>query len=129
MNMLEKIENPVPYQTIKDIVTWIEEDLTRAMPVIKIAEKSGYSPWYLQRLFKKVTGYTLVGYIRARRMTVAAELLRSSTLSISDIYLHVGFDDHSSFCRNFMRHFGVTPSTCRSKPEKISSKVIIPPDL
>jgi hypothetical protein len=36
MNMLEKIENPVPYQTIKDIVTWIEEDLTRAMPVIKL---------------------------------------------------------------------------------------------
>ncbi|MGR7251233.1 hypothetical protein ACU625_16670 [Klebsiella aerogenes] len=54
--MLEKIENPVPYQTIKDIVIWIEEDLTRAMPVIKIAEKSGYSPWYLQRLFKKDNG-------------------------------------------------------------------------
>lgn len=123
MNMLEKIENPVPYQTIKDIVTWIEEDLTRAMPVIKISEKSGYSPWYLQRLFKKVTGYTLVGYIRARRMTVAAELLRSSTLSISEIYLHVGFDDHSSFCRNFMRHFGVTPQLADQNLRKYRLKL------
>ncbi|MGQ7790613.1 helix-turn-helix domain-containing protein [Shigella flexneri] len=32
-----------------------------------MANKAGYTKWYFQRLFKKVTGVTLASYIRARR--------------------------------------------------------------
>lgn len=122
-------KDSVPYMTIRDIVIWIEADLARPMPVITIAEKAGYSPWYLQRLFKQITGHTLVGFIRGRRMTVAAELLESSQCSITDIYTSIGFEEHSSFCRNFMRHFGITPTIFRANPGYYSSKKLLPPEL
>lgn len=122
-------KDSVPYMTIRDLVIWIEADLARPMPVITIAEKAGYSPWYLQRLFKKVTGHTLVGYIRGRRMTVAAELLESSQHSITDIYTYIGFEDHSSFCRSFMRSFGMTPTVFRMNSGCFSHKKTEPPEL
>lgn len=129
MSVSVQCKDSVPYMTIRDIVIWIEADLARPMPVITIAEKAGYSPWYLQRLFKQITGHTLVGYIRGRRMTVAAELLKTSQLPISQIYTCVGFEDHSSFCRNFMRHFGMTPTIFRASPGYFSSKKVVPPEF
>ncbi|QFI19949.1 helix-turn-helix domain-containing protein (plasmid) [Klebsiella aerogenes] len=68
---------------------WIESDLSHAMTSSEVGERAGYTRWHLQRLFKQVTGYSLVGYIRARRMTVAAELLKTTTLSIADIYVRL----------------------------------------
>ncbi|WP_234262472.1 helix-turn-helix domain-containing protein [Klebsiella aerogenes] len=101
---------------IRDIISWIESDLSKPMRSSDIAEKAGYSRWHLQRSFKYFTGYTLGRYIRARRMTVAAVLLKSTDLSITSIYLRVGYDEAATFCRVFCRHFGLSPSAYRSCP-------------
>jgi hypothetical protein len=52
-------------------------------------------------------------YIRRRRLELAAEQLRSSRGSISDLAIGAGFGDVTTFTRSFKRRYGVTPSRWR----------------
>jgi len=54
---------------ISDLIKWIEKNLEQPLSIDAVAEKSGYSKWHLQRMFKKVTGQILGTYIRHRRLT------------------------------------------------------------
>ncbi len=70
---------------IKDVLLWIEHNLDQSLLLDDVANKAGYTKWYFQRLFKKVTGVTLASYIRARRLTKAAVELRLTKKTILEI--------------------------------------------
>ena len=70
---------------IKELLVWIEDNLTNPLSLDIVAAKSGYTKWYLQRMFKKQTGLSLASYIRARRLYLAAFALRFTQKSILDI--------------------------------------------
>ena len=58
--------------TIHSILSWIEDN--GIAPVAgKAFERSGYSKWHLQRMFKKETGHSLGQYIRSRKLTEIAK--------------------------------------------------------
>ena len=73
---------------------------------------------YLNRVFKKETGITLSEYISGQRIEKAKELLLTSTLSVSEIALEVGFQSFSYFSKIFKKKTGMEPSKYR-KDEKI----------
>ena len=54
--------------TIHSILSWIEDNLESPLSLEKVSERSGYSKWHLQRMFKKETGHSLGQYIRSIRM-------------------------------------------------------------
>lgn len=39
--------------TIHSILDWIEDNLESPLSLEKVSERSGYSKWHLQRMFKK----------------------------------------------------------------------------
>lgn len=45
--------------TIHSILDWIEDNLESPLSLEKVSERSGYSKWHLQRMFKKETGHSL----------------------------------------------------------------------
>ena len=53
--------------------------------------------------------------IKRLRLEYASELLRTSTLPISEICYISGFNDTSYFCRSFLSHFGISPLKYRNK--------------
>ena len=73
---------------------------------------AGYSKYYAVRLFKEATGKTPGEYIRALRLTKAAEELRDGSGKIIDAALSSGFDSHDGFTRAFTRQFGIAPQKC-----------------
>ena len=58
--------------TIHSILSWIEDNLESPLSLEKVSERSGYSKWHLQRMFKKETGHSLGQYIRSRKLTCAS---------------------------------------------------------
>ena len=66
--------------TIHSILSWIEDNLESPLSLEKVSERSGYSKWHLQRMFKKETGHSLGQYIRSRKLT---EVRRSSSRAMS----------------------------------------------
>ncbi len=100
---------------IQDLMDWLENNLDKSLSLDRVAAKSGYSKWHLQRMFRNVTGDALGTYIRTRRLSRAASELRLKDHSILDIALQSGFDSQQSFSRAFKRQFSQTPGAYRSQ--------------
>lgn len=100
---------------IREIILWIEQNLESRLSLDTVADKSGYTKWHFQRLFKNQTGLALGSYIRARRLSCSAVALRFTTDSIMDISLRYRFDSQQTFCRAFKKQFNATPSEYRKR--------------
>ena len=98
---------------VNDILKWLETQLQRneGIKIATIANKSGYSKWHLQRMFKDFKGCTLGEYVRKRR------LLEEKDMSILDIALMYGFSSQATFTRIFKKHFNTTPAKFREHGE------------
>jgi two-component system response regulator YesN len=70
---------------------------------------------YISRLFRKETGFSLSDYILQERMKKAAELLKGTNESVSQVAVNLGFGNFSYFARMFKRVYGVTPHEFRKK--------------
>ena len=49
---------------IQDVKNYINENLTEQISLDYIAAHMNYSPYYLSRYFKKMTGETIMEYVR-----------------------------------------------------------------
>ena len=94
-------------------IDYIEAHLTENPDIRDIAARAGLSPFYYQRIFGALCGMTVGDYIRARRMTLAAQALSSGGMKVIDAALTYGYDSPDSFTRAFQRFHGVTPSRAR----------------
>ena len=80
-----------------------------------VAELSGSSPRYVQKLFASA-GTSVSKYIRTRRLERCRQDLASpvhAKLSISDICFRWGFNGTAHFSRIFRKEYGETPSEFR----------------
>jgi len=66
------------------------------------------------RSFHAATERTPYAYVVHRRLTLAAEALRSSEMPLSDIAHASGFRNLSTPTNTFKRHYGMTPSQYRA---------------
>lgn len=100
-------------EIIHSLTNWIDQNLDKTLSIDEVAAKSGYSKWHLQRMFRTVTKQTLGGYIRERRLTLAAEALRQTQRPVFDIAMQYGYDSQQTFSRVFRRQFSQTPTAYR----------------
>ena len=91
----------------------IERDLTGRHRIADLARDSGMAQHHFQRRFAAVTGETVAGYLRARRLERAAIALSQADARILDIALDCGFETHAALTRAFKAHFGTTPDAFR----------------
>ncbi|WP_313686694.1 helix-turn-helix domain-containing protein, partial [Pantoea sp.] len=101
----------------KDLVSWIENNLDNNIFLDKVSEKSGYSKWHLQRIFKAETKINLASYVRQRRLSKAAIMLKMTSVLVCDISDYLGFSTQQTFTRTFTRHFGIAPGKYRMQED------------
>ena len=99
--------------TVRCILRWIEDNLESPLSLDRISERSGYSKWHLQRMFKKETGYSLGQYIRSRKLTEIARTLRHSDETILCLAERYGFESQQTLTRTFRNHFDIPPHKYR----------------
>jgi AraC family transcriptional regulator len=98
-------------------VEWIEARLGERITVRAAARTAGLSPHHFCRLFRAVTGESVMGYVRARCLTVAAHrLVDCPNDRLIDIAFDAGFDSQEAFTRAFKRQFAITPGAFRARP-------------
>jgi AraC-like DNA-binding protein len=91
-----------------------EPDLT----LVQVAEESGVSPRYLQKLFA-AEGLNFTAYVRLRRLERCKLELASpiyAALSISQISFNWGFNGSSHFSRAFRAQYGQSPAPSANRP-------------
>lgn len=99
---------------IRDVLNYISINYTQDISLHELSDRNHVSEEHLSRLFKKELGVPLTTYIRDLRTKKAAELLKTSKLSIAEIAMYVGYPDSNYFVKVFKKRYGMTPSTYRS---------------
>lgn len=79
------------------------------------ASQLNISPVYLSRVVRQVTGRTVVDYVNQFLVMEASFLLRTTTLSITQIADRLHFADAASFSKFFLRNNGVRPKDYRKR--------------
>jgi AraC-like DNA-binding protein len=100
---------------IEEITAYIYSQYMKRLSLDQIANLFYISKYHLSRMFKEVTGYTIVEYIRSTRVQEAQKLLESSDLNMSHISERTGFDSTTHFCRVFKECTGVSPLQYRKQ--------------
>ena len=70
------------------------------------------------RLFTELTGTTWLNYIRSLAIDHARHRLKTSDIPIPSIAFECGFNDLSTFYRQFTKRVGLSPATYRDASRK-----------
>lgn len=99
---------------IENALWFIEKELGSDLNLSRVASHCGLSPFALARSFALATGWSVMRYIRARRLSQAALALRRHDSDILHIALAAGYGSHEAFTRAFSDLFGVPPKEART---------------
>ena len=100
---------------IKEALNYIEQNFPNDISIENIASFCGLNRTYFGRIFKETVGKSPQQFLLSYRMAKAAELLKLTDLSISDIGNAVGYPNQLHFSRAYKNVYGVSPREWRNK--------------
>jgi len=103
--LMKKITN----NKINQVKKYIDENVTEDLSLTFISEKFEINKYYLCHLFKAYTGYSLLQYIKNKRLFLAQNYCESG-ISLLDAAMKAGFKNYSSFYKAWRNEFGEAPS-------------------
>lgn len=112
---------------IDEIDACIKKNDDEALSLSRLANKFGYSEFYISRKFREISGMQFRDYLRYRRLAFALKELRDTQTGILDIALKYGFSSHEAFSRAFKEAYNITPSEYRQNPGPVALRTIIKP--
>ncbi len=89
---------------------FISSQIDLPLRPLEVAKRSGFSVHHFHRIFRGLTGETMMGFARRLRLERAARQLRGSTRPVMDIALEAGYQSHEAFTRAFVAVFSCPPS-------------------
>jgi len=104
---------------VKDVLYFINQNFTRPLLLEDIADTFFCNKYYLCRIFRAETGFSVGDYIQSCRIAHAVTLLQSGS-NVSETALHCGFGSDTYFISTFKKSMGITPkkyamSFCKRK--------------
>lgn len=107
--------------SLKAAIAYMEEHLLEEISAEDVAESVHISPFYLQKGFRIMTGYSIGEYIRYRRLYMAALDLLTGKDKIIDLAYKYKYDTPESFAKAFGRFHGMSPAQLKKNPVKIKT--------
>lgn len=107
---------------LSGITSYMKENYRSSLSLEKVAEKFGYSPTYLSRMFQKYAGITFKDHMQNIRLGHALKDLENGEYSITETAIRNGFSGSKALARAFRKKYGMLPSEYRAKRERKSLK-------
>ena len=105
---------------------YVESHFAGEFSLDQVAAAGGVSRYYLARAFAEATGYPVMQYVRARRLSEAARALAAGAPDILSVALEAGYGSHEAFTRAFRDRFGVTPEAVRAERNVATLSLVEP---
>jgi AraC-like DNA-binding protein len=93
----------------------MEANFCYSLPLDAFAKMCHRSLSSFKREFGQCYGTTPAKWLIGRRLECAAQMLRTTSMSITEIALECGFEEPSHFSRTFKAKFGRSPTDCREQ--------------
>lgn len=112
---------------IREAIAFLGEHYTEPVSLERLACMCAMSRSHFSRMFTLGAGVPLRDYIRNLRLERARELLRDSSLSLTEIAVEVGFYDLPHLDKAFRRRFGISPTEFQRRTGAAEDKATSPP--
>jgi AraC family transcriptional regulator len=112
---IDGLPSPHLQRKIHEVQVFLAQNLAHDVDLNAIAAHASLSPYYFTRQFTAMVGMPPYRYLIMLRIQRAAELLRASDLTVTQILHRVGFHSPSHFTTTFRRHMGVSPTAYRRR--------------
>ena len=99
--------------SLRNVLYFIETNYSRPVMLSELSEIAGMSSHYFCRYFKKFTRQTPVDYLISYRVNMAAYMLTTTEVPVTEIALGCGFNDVSHFIKTFKKARQTTPKQYR----------------
>ncbi|MDF2697548.1 MAG: Transcriptional regulator, AraC family protein, partial [Labilithrix sp.] len=100
---------------IDEALLWLAEHQTEEVTPAQLARVVAFSPYHFHRVFRGVSGESVMQCLRRLRLETAALRLRRTDDGVTEVALDVGFKSHEGFTRAFKEHFGAPPQVWRKQ--------------
>lgn len=94
-------------------IQYIDDNYDLPITLEEVSDYVHLNMYYFSTLFKRTTGLTFNQYLNQVRIERSKELLSTSSKSVMDISLSVGFNNHNYFSSVFKKLTGTTPTAFR----------------
>lgn len=108
---MENKEQTLSHNSADLIAAFIRANYYRNdLTIREIAQKTNFSPNYIQTIFRKQWGCTPVQYLNEVRLKAAKLLLKKHQYQIKEVAGMCGWDYSHYFCKKYREYFGYSPS-------------------
>ena len=90
------------------ILEYLNTHLTEDVSIDALADTFYLSKYYMMRMFRAETGFTIHGYLTDKRLRVARDLIAQG-MRTTDACFQCGYHDYSAFSRAYKKRFQVSP--------------------
>lgn len=94
---------------VEQIRWFIRESDLKYIQLRLVAEQFSYSPNYLNHIYKKATGSTILDFITTCRINRAKELMQTTDMNLSEIAEEIGYSHATYLSIVFKKFEGMTP--------------------
>jgi len=98
-----------PRPVIQDCICYIDEHFREQLCLPSLLERFHFSNSGFYRVFRETVGCGFQQYLTQRRLEYACGLLRDTAVPIRAVAEQSGYQDYSSFFRNFRKYKGISP--------------------
>ncbi|MCE5184656.1 MAG: AraC family transcriptional regulator [Planctomycetaceae bacterium] len=102
-------------ELVRKVDEYIKNNLNKGISLIELADAVYVSRFYLDHVFKKVTGLSPLRYALKLRMEQAKKLLAEGSMNVYEVARKMGFEDPYYFSRQFKQVAGVSPKQFQKK--------------
>lgn len=100
---------------LEKVLEYIHTNYSNKITISELVEKFNINRTTLNQQFSQLTGSSTISYLIKHRVRIANNLLKDTSLPVSEISIKVGFEDISNFNKSFKKFYGMTPTNFRKK--------------
>lgn len=108
-------QSPAQSDAVKHAILYLRSCFQNHITIDEVCHRVGFSKYYFCRLFRKVTGRSIMEYVNYLRCSYAQQLLKDGEYNISEAATLSGFSDVSYFTRVFKQQMGRLPSEVKKE--------------
>lgn len=119
IKQINKIITTRSNSTMERAIKFINDNYSKNISLIDVAQYVALSPKYFSRCFKEYTGCNFLAYKEQTRINAAIKLLQENPeIKNTVIAQKLGYESETTFCKSFKKHTGFSTAHYRNKRNK-----------
>ncbi len=113
---------------VEHVILSMHQHLQEPLSLEDMADIAHLSPYYFNRVFRRLIGIPPGEFFAALRLDAAKRLLLSTSLSVTDVCFELGYASLGSFTSRFTQLVGISPRHLRSRAINAAPPMFPAPD-